>query len=305
MSASGRAQSAWTRGSAVVNVSNSNPQGTRRAQFRLDLDGVGGVTLRIRTPAAGKVAATDQAFLLKGARIVGYDLVADEKIVRPAPDRGGVALRYAAVLGGLDDSVGFLLDPQTRERYLGPLKAIRGWKTIPTGLLLRSKGGVTRLDVDPAGKLTALRIGLAGSRLDWSIAYGPYRPTPLPKSPKLVSAFTERRLPPRYADPKARTAGERLLRAGARLTNAIVRLDDAATLWIGGSRLRYEQGGSGFAYDGRTLTVATPGAAYRGVTSRRRVIDSVATLLGNVDPYVRSVLVAPRRSSPCSRPRRG
>ena len=289
------AQNAWTRGGATVSVSNVSPGSTRRAQFRIDLDGMGGATLRVRTPAFKKVAATDQAFILKGARIVGYDLVANEKIVRPAPDQGGIAIRFAAVLGGLDDAVGFLVDRGTRQRYLAPFRALKGWKATPTGLLLRSKGGVTRLHVDSTGKLKALRIQLPDSRLDWSIAYGPYRPPALPKSPKPVTAFTERRLPPRYAESKARAAGERMLRAGARLTSGIVRLDDAATFWIGGSRLRYENGASGFAYDGRTLTVETSGATYRGVISRRRVIDVVATLLGDVDPFVRSVLV---RASP-------
>ena len=286
-----KAQTAWTRGGATVDVSNVTPQGTRRAQFRIDLDGKGGANLRIRTPALGKLAATDQAFVLKGARITGYDLIANEKILRPAPDRGSVGLRYVAVLGGLDDAVGFLIDAPTRQRYLDSLRAAKGWKPVPTGLLLRSKGGVSRLDVDASGRLKALHVQLAGARLDWKIAYGPYRPTTLPKTAKFVSAFTERRRSARYATTRAREVGERMLRVAARLSNAIVRLDNAATFWVGGSRLRYEQDASGFAYDGRTLTVRTPGAAYRGTTSRRRVIDSVASLLRNVDPFVRSVLV--------------
>ena len=77
----------------------------------------------------------------------------------------------------------------------------------------------------------------------------------------------------------------------SRLNSAIVRLDGAATMWVSGSRIRYEAAGSGFAYDGRRLTILTPGVAYQGRSSRRAVIDQVAATLGTVDPFVRTVLV--------------
>ena len=294
-----RAHAAWTRGGATVAVTSATSGGTRKARFRLDLDGAGGAVLRIMNPGVGRVAATDQAFVLRGARVVGYDLLANESIRRPAPDRGSPGLRLTAVLGGLEDAVGFLASPEVRERYLAPLRKIQGWKTTPTGLARRSSGkfgtSLTRLDVDTSGRLRRLHIELPGSRLDWSFVYGPYRPFTAPRGARLVEAFTERNRPPRYADANARKAGGRMLRAGARLGSAIVRLDGAATLWIDGSRVRYEAGGSGFAYDGRTLTVRTPRSVYAGRSSRRAVIDVVAALLGDVDPFVRSVLV---RASP-------
>ncbi len=290
-----RAQAAWTRGGAAIVVSTTSPTGTKSVRFRLDLDGVGGATLRIETPAQGRSGATDQSFTLRGATIVGVDYDAREAIRRPAPDRGSVGIRLAAVLGGLEDAVGFLSDANVRSRYLSPLRALSGWQNTPHGLVRRTtaagKASLTRLDLDATGKLKSLHIVLPGSRLDWSFAYGAYRPPSIPKGLKPVEAFTARPRPPIYADATARADVERLLRAGAGVRSAILRLDGNSTLWLGGSRIRYEAGGSGFAFDGQTLTVNTPGAAYQGRTSRGGVIDRVASLLGNVDPLARTFLV--------------
>lgn len=289
-----KAQTAWTRGGAAITVSSVTPQGASRAEFRLDLDGTGGATLRIKTPPKGRLAATDQAFVLRGNRILGLDLVVGESLVRPAPDRGPLSLRLAAVLGGIDDSVAFLTAADVRERYLAPMRALTGWKATPTGLV-RTTGGAkasrTQIDVDAAGRLKGLHVAFPGSRLDWSIAYGPAKAMPLPRRLRRVEAFTARLRPPRYADASAKRVAEGMLRAGAGLRSAIVRIDGAATLWIDGPRVRYERAGTGYAYDGRILTLATPRAAYQGSAPRGAVIDQAAAVLGAVDPLARSVLV--------------
>ena len=289
------AHAAWTRGGATISVVNATPTGTSRARFRLDLDGKGDASLRIETPAREGYAATDQGYLLRGGAVFGVDYAAREAIRRPAPDRGPIALRLAAVLGGLDDAVGFLTAKEVRDRYLLPLRALRGWQAVPGGLLRTTvaagRTSRTRVSVDPAGRLRSLHVELPGSRLDWTFAYGPSRPLPVPQGLKLVEAFTARPRPPKYADAPAKRVTEGLLAKASGLASAIVRLDGAATMWISGSKIRYESGGAGFAYDGRRLTVVTPGAAYQGRSSRRAVIDQVAALLGTVDPFVRTVLV--------------
>ena len=290
-----RAHAAWTRGGATIVVANAGPQGVRRVRYRLDLDGAGGATLRVANPAQGRYAATDQAYLLRGATLVGVDYDARETIRRPAPDRGSVGLRYTAVLGGLDDAVGFLASPEVRDRYLRPLRALSGWRSTPRGLVRRTtaagKVSLSRLDLDPAGRLRAFHVAFPGSTLDWSFEYGPVRPAVVPAGLKRVEAFTARLRPPRYASPAAKVAVDRLLRAGGAVRDAIVRLDGASTLWLGGSRVRYESGRTGFAYDGRVLTVAAPARAYQGRSSRAAVIDYVAATLGAVDPLVRTFLV--------------
>lgn len=286
-----RAHAAWTRGGASISVSNATPQGTARAAFRLDLDGAGGVTLRIKNPGTKSLAATDQAFILKRNRILGIDFVARESIVRPAPDRGPLALRLAAVLGGIDDSVGFLTAADTREKYLGSIKSLSGWKVVPGGLTRRAGSSLTRLDLDAAGRLKGLHIAFPNSRLDWTIAYGPAVPLAIPRGLRPVEAFTARPRPPRYADADAKRVVEAVLRAGSRLQSAIVRIDGVATLWIDGSCVRYEGGAAGYAYDGRTLTLVKGAAVYQGRATRGAVIDHAANVLGSVDPLARSVLV--------------
>jgi hypothetical protein len=289
------AHSAWTRGGATISVSNVTPTGSSRAQFRLDLDGTGGATLRIKTPPRGGYAATDQAYVIHGSTLVGVDFDAKESIVRNSPANVPLGLRLVALLGGVDDSVSFLMLPQMRARYLSPLKQLTGWQVTPSGIVRRTtaagKVSLTRLDVDGAGRLKGLHVVLPGSRLDWNIAYGPPKMLMLPRGLHKVEAFTARLQPPQYGNAEAKRAVERMLRAGAHLRSAIVRIDGAATLWIDGSRLRYENGSTGFAYDGTNLTVKSPTTAYRGRTSRGAVIDYAASLLGNVDPLVRSVLV--------------
>ncbi|RYG20958.1 hypothetical protein EON82_19615 [bacterium] len=290
-----RAHAAWTRGGATVSVSNITPTGANRAQFRLDLDGAGAASLRVKTPPRSGLAATDQAFVLRGSTLVGVDFVAREAIVRPSPANVPLGIRLVALLGGIDDSIGFLTMPQIRTQYLSPLKKLSGWQVIPSGLQRRTtaagKVSLTKLDVDAAGRLKGLHVVLPGSRLDWSIAYGPAKVISVPRGLKRVEAFTARLQPPKYANPEAKRAVERLTKAGSSLKSAIVRIDGSATLWFDGPRVRYESGASGFAYDGKTLTVRTPVAAYRGRTSRALVIDHTAALLGTMDPLVRSVLV--------------
>ena len=180
-----RAHAAWTRGGATIEVVNSTLSGTNRARFQLDLDGKGGASLRVQTPARGKLAPSDQGFILRGGAIFGVDYLAREAIRRPAPDRGPIALRLAAVLGGLDDAVGFLTDKDPRDRYLLPLRALGGWRTVPDGLVRTTttagKTSRTHVTLDPSGRLRNLHIELPQSRLDWSFAYGPARSMPIPK----------------------------------------------------------------------------------------------------------------------------
>ncbi len=286
-----KAHAAWTRGGAAISVSNATAQGTARASFRLDLDGTGGATLRVKNPGDKSLAATDQAFILRRNRVLGIDFVARESLLRPAPDRGTLGLRLAAVLGGIDDSVGFLTSTETREKYLGPIRSLSGWKVVPGGLVRRAGSSDTRLDLDAGGRLKGLHIAFPGSRLDWKIAYGPAVALAVPRDLRPVEAFTARLRPPRYADADAKRVVEAVLGAGGRLRSAIVRIDGAATLWVDDSRVRYEADGAGYAYDGRTLTVVKDGTAYQGRASRGAVIDHAATILGSVDPLARSVLV--------------
>ena len=290
-----RAQTAWTRGEARLDVVDTGTTGSSKARFRLELDGAGGATLRVEVPAQGRSAATDQAYVLRGATLTGVDYFAGERLRRPAPDRGSVGLRLTAVLGGLNDAIGFLTSPEVRSRYLTPLRALDGWRATPGGLVRRTvragRASLTRLDLDGAGRLKALHVELPGSRVDWKVAYGPYRPVVLPAGLRLVEAFTARPRPPRFADARARSATERTMAALGRLQDAVVRIDGAATLAFAGSRIRYVLNGTGYAYDGRLLTVLTPGAAYRGRCSRAAVIDEAATVLGTIDPLARSVLV--------------
>ena len=290
-----KAQAAWTRGGATLVVAETGSQGTTHVRFRLDLDGAGGATLRVQTPDQGKSAATDQVYVLKGASVTGVDLLAGERLRRPAPDRGSVGLRLTAVLGGLNDAVGFITTPEVRERYLAPLRVLGGWQATSTTLVRRTtavgKASSTRLDLDPVGRLRRLHVELPGSRVDWAIAYGPERSLATPRNLRLVDAFTARPRPPRFANAQAKAAGERTMLALGRLQSGTVRIDDAATLSFSGRRVRYVAGSLGYAYDGRVLTVVTPGAAYRGPCSRAAVIDQVASTLGTVDPLARSVLV--------------
>lgn len=290
-----RAQSAWTRGEASISTAETGPQGTTKAQFRLDLDGAGGATLHVVTPAQGRSAATDQLYVLRGAVATGYDLSAGERLSRPAPDRGSVGLRFTAVLGGLNDAVGFLTASEVRNRYLIPLRTLEGWKTTPTGLVRRTttsgKTSLTRLDLDATGRLRALHVELPNSRVDWTITYGPYRPFVAPRISRVVDAFTARPRPPHYADARAQRAGDRTLFALGRLQSGVVKIDGTTTLAFDGRRVRFDASGIAYAYDGRVLTVVTPGAAYRGPCSRGAVIDEVASTAGAVDPLARSVLV--------------
>jgi hypothetical protein len=121
-----RAHSAWTRGSATIDVSSTIGRTKSSAQYRLDLDGNGGATLRIKNPARNGMSPSDQTFILKGARLLGFDPDAREMILRPTPDQGSIAVRYGAVLGGLEDAVGFLAASDVRERYLGPFRQLSG-----------------------------------------------------------------------------------------------------------------------------------------------------------------------------------
>jgi len=290
-----RAHNAWTKGGATISVTTVTSAGTSKGQFRLDLDGVGGATLRLKTPPKKGLMATDQGFFLSGPYVVGLDYEAHESISRTISTKGPIGLRLMSLLGGFDDSLGFLTVPQIRARYLDPLKTLGGWKVTANGLSRRTfgvgKASFTRLDLDGAGKVKGLHVELPGSRLDWAISYSPFKYVPLPKGYRKVESFTARPLPPQYANASAQKVVEAMLRAAGRLESGIVKLDGNATLWISGSRIRYEREGSGFAYDGRQLTIKTPGAAYVGRTSRGSVIYLTADLLGAVDPLVRSVLV--------------
>lgn len=276
-------------------VSTKTAAGTSRADFRLDLEGAGGVTLRMKFPPKNGLMGTDQGYFIRGPIVVALDYEAHESLTRRISTDGPIGLRLMSFLGGMDDSLGFLMVPQIRSRYLDPLKMLTGWKVTANSLSRRTtaagKVSFTRIDLDTSGKVKGLHVELPGSRLDWSISYGPVRNVALPRGYRKVEAFTARPLPPHYANPAARKVVDGMLRAGGDLRSAIVKLDGNATLWVDGSRIRYENDGSGFAYDGKVLTIKTPGAAYRGETRRSAVIYLAADLLGAVDPLVRSILV--------------
>ena len=288
-----KAHAAWTRGGASITVSSTVQGATKRATYRLDLDGSGGASLHLRTPAREGMVATDQSFLLRGDRVIGIDYSAEESLRRSVSSRGAVGTRFASVLGGLEDAVGFLASPEVRTRYLRPLERLSGWKIVSQGLERRTAKGhsFSRLSLDGTGRLKNFHLELPGSKLDWTFTYGAYRPTTVPPGFQRVESFTLRPLPPRYADAAAKRAGERAFRAASRIKNGIVRIDDQATVWVAGSRIRYERQDVGFAYDGRTLTVRTANAAYQGRSGRNGALDRVATLLGSVDPVVRTLLV--------------
>lgn len=285
----------WKRGTASIAVSSRTPSGWSRAAYTLSLDGKGGIQLRVKTPARGSNIATDQGFVIRGGGAMGIDYVAREVLLRRAPDQGSVPLRILAVMGQVDDSIGFLTDRETRTRYLQPLRSLTGWQRTATGLYRRTsmpgKVSTARLDLDASGKLTRLHVEFPGSVLDWTVRYGAFTPLPVPKGLRKVEAFTVHQAPPKYADAHAKAVAEAMLKSSANLRNAIVRIDNEATLWVGGSKIRYERAGAGFAFDGKLLTIKTPGAWYRGRASRGAVIDYVASLLGSVDPLARSILV--------------
>lgn len=306
LDASARSHAALRRFHVAATV-DAVTQG-RRTSVNYDLL-VDGDDMRIRiveTVAQGRDKG-DKTFLFRKTQVSAYDAVANERLARQVPPGLHRLGRVIFTVGPVDDLVRFLLDGSQMSDFFQNMRALRSWK-VATG----AKGtSLTRtVQVGASGTnhtflrfapktnlLTQLELRSANSTTRWAIKYLPATKPSLniPRSAKLVNAFTVAPEPPKFIDSAAKALADRTLRAYRNLQKGIVTVRDDAGLTkitLDGKRIREENPSVTYTYDGKNLAILDRRRAviYRGRTTRDRIPVIMSSVGGRIDPLSRQIL---------------
>ncbi len=274
---------------------------TQQFQFDLSVSGADGL-LRVREPATGILDRSDRSYLARGAELLAYDAVADERLKRPLRAGASLESRLASQLGPLDLSVRLWLSPDNLRKFLAEFRGFKDWVTTTNGDLVtlqRSvKGASTMFRFEGSQPLlNEVQIEVKGSVLHWIFTFHPRASLALamPGDARKVSSFMEREAPPKYASQAARAVVERMMKAYGRLQNGVIDVSSgagASRIVLSGRWLREDLGTFSWAYDGSILTMHNKRTRkfYRGKAVRVILSEYVTKAGGGVDPLIHSIV---------------
>jgi hypothetical protein len=273
-------------------------------RITLDLTALGN-TILLRQQESPKPGfdRVDRTYLLRADSLVAYDAVAHERLQRRIESTGPRLNRLMATLGGVEEPVALLLEPDRLSTLFLGFKQMKNWQTstVNGGTRLARRGGnepTITVQLQKDRLLRELTMTQGKDQLQWRITYSPLKPatyTP-PANARLVASFLTAEAPPKYAS----KAGEQLAIASQRAMGAllsglvIVDHDEGQTRVVFDQRrLREGQPNVIWMYDGTTLAIHNRKANrfYRGPARRGDVLDIVTAVGGRVDPFTRSILL--------------
>ena len=287
---------------SVQAVVTGKEQGrSQKSTSTLDVSG-NDVLFHYQRPAAGKLDRLDLTFLMKGNTLVAYDRVANERLERSVPSKGGRATRLEEGTGAMEEAPAVIIDASRMKVMYTGLKGMSGWKESMgpgTRKLTRSAGkSSSRLVFDAkTNLLKELYLKNPGTELLWKVTWSTPKPPTfsIPKGAKKVASFMESEAPPTFLSKAARSTYDSLLSAASRLKSAMVVIgeDGSATSIAYNTRsVRESQPRAAWAFSGKTLTVRAPsGTYYSGRAGQGEVIDIVGQLGARVSPFTRNLLL--------------
>lgn len=268
---------------------------TVRYQYDVSYFRPGKALLRMRAPAQNQETASDRSFFVDGNKLIAFDHLAGEFLMRDVSGAGTLLGRIESGVGELDEPVRALLDANAMELLLLRFRVLKDWK-------LGESGGAAVLTRDAPGEhgrshvvwtfdksssmVRSVELQQAGNAMTWTFSYAT-PPRSLNFSPPAealpVSALLSRPVLPKGAD----RASAAVIRRGIDAFAAFRHGNWIATengrqseVWVSGQRIRERQKDFEWSFDGRYLTayLRKTGRAYRQACG----FVAIPALLGNV-----------------------
>jgi len=198
------------------------------------------VRLRINTPAAGEVAASDRSYTVVGKKLMAFDHRANEYILRDVVNVGSLANRLHSGIGQVDQPVSLILDTGEMRSFLTRFKTVPNWALTKSGDVqtlkasLPSTGSYAVKFSASTGRLLFARVQTKESTIEWSYTYSaPPKSISylIPRGATKVEVFYDRQKPPAFADATARAIYEAGVSAYRRKKTLSYTVDDSAGPW--------------------------------------------------------------------------
>lgn len=306
LDASARSHAALRRFHAIATVEANDKGKKSYVNYDILADG-DNFRIRLQESAVKGRGRSDKTFFFTKTRVTAYDAIANERLTRPVPTNAQRLGRLIFTVGPVDDLVRFLLDGSQMGEFYQNFRTLKNWK-VTTGAkgttLARTvqlgAGGTNASVLRFAPKtnlLTYFDLRTATTSARWTIRYAtPGKPgISIPRSAKVVEAFTVAPEPPHFRTSEAKALAERTLNAFRNLRRGIVTVRDDAgltTITLDGNRVREQNPTITYTYDGKNLTILDRRIAviYRGAADRTRIPAIIAKAKGRVDPLTRQIL---------------
>ena len=258
--------------------------------------------LRVREPATATVDRSDRSFQILGNKLLAFDAVASEKIVKSIAGSSSLSNKFTSVLGQLDDSLKVVLDPAAMRSFFDKFSGFKDWHVFhKNGLvsIARSTRDTTTIFWFAEGTylLKEAAWNIKNSTLDWKFDFkrGASTELRIPNNARRVASFYVKEAPPVYKSAAAKAVVEKLLSAYSKLQYGridIVADDGNSRIFLDGKRLREERQRFTWAFDGKNLTMKNlrTGAFYSGKAIRVVLSEYITKVGGEVDPIIRRLI---------------
>lgn len=300
-----RAHSALT--TYRVKVSLDLGSGTARKIESLDIN-FDGTRLRyeVKQPKTNGLERVDRVFYFMPEKIIGYDVVANERMEQPSQKGQSLLQRVSSALGTPDDFVAYLLEPGGTSYFLSQIAGEKGWKVqgdsksaIPLEkLLLDSRTGHRALAFYRQSHLLAsLDATTNRARIHWRFEYSKPELVRLkiPTNARPVSSFSATPELPSFKSESARRVTKDLIGGYQSLRQGVIEVDSDdghAVITFAGFKIREVHDNFLYAYDGKVLSVRNlvKKSFYSGKIARDFIPEVVSKVAGRVDPLARQFL---------------
>ena len=284
---------------ASVNVSATSTAFGKSYQNRyvVKYQRPGQLLLRVIALKTISQPASDRVYFVNGSKLLALEPSSGEYLSRTTSATGTLEARSKELLGSLDDSVRFEINPDGLAQFFKPFGKLGGWrreKTTHGTALTRSVTGKSsvKFEFTAGSLLKAVLISSPESLLSWKFEYG-LRPHDLalvvpPGSRKVEYFLAAKPATVRFANKKASKLWEAAIRAYSTLGSASMTIDrdgHRTEILFGGHRAAQRQDGLAWAYDGRILSLKKGGHFYRGPVPAYEIPAKVGE---NVDAFLQA-----------------
>lgn len=285
---------------------SSKLEGVRKsAIYQFDYDYPKRVRLTVQELDEKGAARLHRDYLLEGGALSGVDYLRKEHLRRIVIPGSDLLSTLWENIGGLDDGVKALSQPEAMTQFLTPFRQLHDW-------LVQSEGARTRVYrsareearfsralfvAGPQGRLERLRLATEAGHLEWRVAYRPLRPLRLdvPSEAVKVGSFSEPESGEKFDSEAARVVADRSVRAFANLDNVEMDIQfdgNRGRVWVAGGRIRVKAQNHEWVFDGKNLVARISGKAYRTAAKREQVPELLQSLEIETLPPVFQLLTA-------------
>jgi hypothetical protein len=295
-------------GLATYRAKVSLDLGSRAARKIENLDiNFDGKRLRyeIRQPKVNGLERVDRVFYFLPDSVVGYDVVANERMEQPTLKGKSLLQRVSAALGTPDDLVAYLLEPNATSNFLALVAREPGWK-VSQGL---KQGGLDKLELNSkSGQrsltfyrgshlLASLDAITKQNQIHWRFEYSKPELVRLkiPTNSRPVSSFSATPELPSFKSESARRVTKDLIGGYQSLRQGVIEVDSDdghVLITFAGFKIREVHASFSYAYDGKVLSIRNLAkkSFYSGRIARELIPEAVSKVAGRVDPLARQFL---------------